>query len=135
MHHHSCAQQSLVLPSTSELVCSSRFRFAWGGGGARRFSLLKVDSADDLCTKRCRAQNMWTVSAVVTAAAGAGNVPTNLRRSEVTGAEVGGDALRRGHGRRGSASLLQHVGGGAGTGSGVYTGGHLFGKRRRNRGA
>lgn len=75
---------------------------------------------------------MFTVSAAVSAATGAGNVPTNLRRSELTGAEVGGDALRRGHGRRGSAPLLQHVCGGVGTGSGlgVYAGGHLFGKRR-----
>lgn len=136
MRHHSCVQQSLALPSTSELVCISRFRFARGGGGARRFVLLRVDSADPY-TKTYRSQHIWSISAAVRAATGAANVPTNLRCSEVTGAQVGRDTLRCGHGRLGGTPLLRHVCGPVGTVSDltVCTSAHLFAKRRRNWGA
>lgn len=78
---------------------------------------------------------MWTISAAATGATGAANVLTNLRRSDLTGAEVSGDALRCGHGWWRGAPLLQHICWPVGTGSGlaVYTSGHLFAKRWRNR--
>lgn len=73
-------------------------------------------------------------SARVRGAPGAVKVPTNLL---VTGAEVGGDAPRRGHGRLGGAPLLPHVRGPLGTGSDptVCTGARWFAQRRRNWGA
>lgn len=78
--------------------------------------------------------NTRGASALVRGPLGAVKVPTNLL---VTGAEVGGDAPRRGHGRLGGTSLLPHVRGPLGTGNDptVCTSARWFAQRRRNWGA
>lgn len=84
-----------------------------------------------------RTGHIRSVSTETRTATGAATIPTNLRCSEVTGAQVGRDALRHGHGRPGGTPLLRYVCGPVGTGSDltVCTRTHLFAKRRRHRSA
>lgn len=91
-----------------------------------------MDSADPYA-KTYRSEHIWSISAAVEQPRELETSPTNLRCSEVTGAKVGGDALRGGHGRLGGTPLLQPVG--TGSDLTVCTSAHLFAKRRRNGGA